>query len=74
MIGGQVGITLMPIAHDKVQILNHLDPSVYKQIKYFGDKYENGGNDYDIMSNNKVIAHPVNSLQDTLNTIKILLK
>jgi phosphomannomutase len=69
MIGGQVGITLMPIAHDKVQILNHLDPSVYKQIKYFGDKYELGGNDHTIMKNSRVQAYRVSSPEETKKLI-----
>jgi phosphomannomutase len=72
MIGGEVGITIMPIEYDKVQILDYLND--YSSIHYFGDKYLIGGNDYEIMTNNKVIAHPVNSIEDTKKILKLLHK
>jgi phosphomannomutase len=74
MIGGQVGITIMPIAHDKVQILNYLDSSVYKLIGYFGDKYEVGGNDYRIMKNLRVQAHKVSNPEETKKLILNILE
>ncbi len=69
MIGGQVGITIMPMAHDKVQILDYLDPLVYKLIGYFGDKYELGGNDYRIMENQCVQAYRVTNPEETKKLI-----
>ncbi len=73
MVGGQVGITIMPKAHDKVQILEHLDPSVYKLIAYFGDKYEPGGNDWTIMQNSRVQAYRVDRPTQTKKLIQGIL-
>lgn len=73
MVGGQVGITIMPRTHDKVQILDHLSPSVYKLIGYFGDKYEPGGNDFEIMNDGQVQAYPVNNPTHTKKLIREIL-
>jgi phosphomannomutase len=74
MFGGQVGITIMPIAHDKVQILDRLDSSVYKLIGYFGDKYEIGGNDYKIMINSRVQPYKVSNPEETKKLILDILE
>jgi len=37
MIGGAVGISIMPVENDKTQILELLE---FKKINYFGDKYK----------------------------------
>jgi phosphomannomutase len=73
MIGGAVGVTIMPIEHDKIQILNHLDENVYNTIYYFGDKYDEGGNDYKIMQDPRVKASKVNSPSDTKNILSTML-
>lgn len=69
MIGGAVGITIMPSAHDKVQILEHLNPSIYKLIGYFGDKHELGGNDHTIMKNSRVKPYRVTNPWQTKKLI-----
>jgi hydroxymethylpyrimidine pyrophosphatase-like HAD family hydrolase len=74
MIGGAVGITIMPIEHDKVQILDYLDLSVYKLIAYFGDKYEIGGNDHTIMKHPKVYAYKTTNPEHTKKLILNILE
>ena len=47
-IGGSVGIAIYPSECDKVQVLDTLSPQ-YEDIFYFGDKYEEGGNDHKLI-------------------------
>ena len=44
-IGGSVGIAIFPKEYDKIQVLDVIGNS-YDEIYYFGDKYEEGGNDH----------------------------
>lgn len=57
--GGSVGIALYPVEWDKVQVLPYL--SEYDEIHYFGDKYEPGGNDYNIINHASVKGHRINN-------------
>ena len=59
--GGKAGIAIYPNEYDKIQVLEYLEKD-YKEIHYFGDKYEKGGNDYRLISSDKVIGHPVDSV------------
>ena len=66
--GGSVGIAIYPCEWDKIQVLPSLIQ--YKEIYYFGDKYEKGGNDYGIIHHKSVKGHKINSKQDTYALLK----
>tara|TARA_Y100000816_G_scaffold269519_1_gene232517 strand:+ start:4502 stop:5344 length:843 start_codon:yes stop_codon:yes gene_type:complete len=71
--GGQVGIGIYPFEWDKVQVLEHMVP-IYNEIHYFGDKYNEGGNDHRIMNDSDVIAHKVDSPGDTYEGLSRLIR
>jgi len=66
--GGMVGIGIYPKEYDKVQVVDCVKDE-YKVIHYFGDKYEEDGNDYHLLNHKLVIPHRVNSLQDTIQEL-----
>jgi phosphomannomutase len=66
--GGSVGIAIYPCEWDKIQVLSSL--SQYKEIHFFGDKYEEGGNDYGLIHHKSVKGHKVNSKHDTYDLLK----
>jgi phosphomannomutase len=71
--GGMVGIGIYPKEYDKVQVVDCVKDE-YKVIHYFGDKYEEDGNDYHLLNHKLIIPHRVNSVEDTmreLDNIKI---
>ncbi len=68
VLGGQTGITIYPSEWDKVQSLNYLNE--YDEIHYFGDRYEEDGNDHKLINHEKVIGHKVNSVKETLDIIQ----
>lgn len=70
-IGGSVGIAIYPIENDKVQVLEYIKKSYdYDEVYYFGDKYENGGNDYEIIKKLGDRGYKIDNLEDTYNIIK----
>lgn len=69
--GGETGITMYPKEWDKVQALKYLKE--YPVIHYFGDRYEEDGNDYEIIHHPKVIGHKVNEWKDTMAFLKTIL-
>ena len=68
VLGGSVGIGIYPKKWNKTQVLNYIDN--YNKIYFFGDKYEKGGNDYELITHNKVIRIKVNNINDTINELK----
>jgi phosphomannomutase len=64
--GGSVGIAIYPTEWDKVQVLDFYAASD-AEIHYFGDKYKIGGNDYRLLHHPRVIGHPVDSSNHTLD-------
>ena len=68
--GGTVGIAIYPREYDKVQILETIQPDTYDKIVYFGDKYDENGNDYHIINSPHVIGHKVDKVLDTYNFLK----
>jgi len=64
--GGSVGIAIYPTEWDKEQVLDFYAASD-AEIHYFGDKYNIGGNDYRLLHHPRVIGHPVDSINDTLD-------
>ena len=68
--GGSVGIALYPKEYDKIQVLSCFPEEIYQNIYYFGDKYEINGNDYKIISNERVFGMKVDSLKNTLDLLE----
>ena len=69
--GGQVGIAIFPREYDKVQVLPEVLEK-YEEIHYFGDKYEENGNDSIIINDPSVHGHPVFSPQTTLHILSTM--
>ncbi len=65
--GGEVGITIYPSEWDKVQSLQNLQK--YENIYYFGDRYEENGNDYQMIHHPRVNGIPIDSLEMTKNKL-----
>lgn len=64
-IGGQISIDIFPLGWDKTYCLRHIAGEGFKEIHFFGDKTEKGGNDYEIFNDPSVIGHAVKSPEDT---------
>jgi phosphomannomutase len=68
--GGSVGIGIYPKEYDKIQVLEQLQD--YKKIYYFGDKYQEGGNDYKIINHKYVNGIGVDNVYSTKNLLDSL--
>lgn len=77
-IGGQISFDVFPTGWDKTYCLKHLENDArnggvaYKNIHFFGDKTFEGGNDYEIFSDERTIGHTVTGPQDTIRDLKEL--
>jgi hydroxymethylpyrimidine pyrophosphatase-like HAD family hydrolase len=76
-IGGQISFDVFPVGWDKTYCLRHLEEDAqrpggitYKNIHFFGDKTFEGGNDYEIFSDERTIGHSVNNPDDTARIVK----
>lgn len=67
--GGSVGIAIYPKEYDKIQVLEYLTNN-YNEIHYFGDKYSENGNDYNLINSTRVIGHKVDNSLDTLQILQ----
>ncbi len=67
--GGSVGIGIYPKEYDKTQVIDILS-NKYDRIYYFGDKYMEGGNDYNIINHQRTVGYGVDNVEDTINKIK----
>ena len=70
--GGSVGIAIYPTEYEKIQILDYFSEKEYK-IYYFGDKYEENGNDYKLLNHKKIVGYKVNNYQDTIKELNNLI-
>jgi phosphomannomutase len=68
-LGGSVGIGIYPKKWNKVQVLNWLNAKS-TEIHFFGDKYLPNGNDYDLISHDCIIPHPVDYPEQTLTELE----
>jgi phosphomannomutase len=66
-----VGISIYPTEWDKIQVLKYIQ-SEYNEIHYFGDRYQEDGNDFRIIHDSHVIGHCVNSYMDTMEQLNEL--
>jgi hypothetical protein len=62
-IGGQISFDVFPKNFNKTFCLQFINE---KQIHFFGDKTDIGGNDYEIYNDPRVIGHKVESYLDTI--------
>jgi phosphomannomutase len=67
--GGMVGIGIYPKEYDKVQVMGVIQQFGYEEIHYFGDKYEEDGNDYHLLNHKDIIPHRVDSVEDTMREL-----
>ena len=65
-IGGQISFDLFPEGWDKTYCLKYLDKSDYDKIYFFGDKTYEGGNDYEIFSNERIIGFNTKNPEHTI--------
>jgi phosphomannomutase len=78
-IGGEISFDVFPAGWDKTYCLRHLEAEAkkpggitYKNIHFFGDKTEKGGNDYEIFSDPRTIGHSVRDPNHTIHLLKEL--
>eukprot|EP00062_Callorhinchus_milii_P009168 gi/632952643/ref/XP_007891962.1/ PREDICTED: phosphomannomutase 2 [Callorhinchus milii] len=64
-IGGQISFDVFPDGWDKRYCLGLLESAQFKSIHFFGDKTFEGGNDYEIYSDPRIIGHSVRSAEET---------
>jgi len=64
-IGGQISFDVFPNGWDKSFCLTRLPNSKFKEIHFFGDQTEPGGNDYEIFIHESTIGHRVTNYKDT---------
>jgi len=69
VLGGSVGIAIYPSEYDKQQIMDNINKEDYDSINYFGDKYQENGNDYLLLNHKDIIGHKVNNCLDTFNLL-----
>lgn len=76
-IGGQISFDVFPHGWDKTYCLQHVANEKnlpggvdYTHIHFFGDKTYEGGNDWEIYSDKRVIGHSVKNPDDTMAQLK----
>lgn len=67
-IGGQISVDVFPEGWDKTYCLQFVEHK-YDEIHFFGDKTMEGGNDYEIFHDERVIGHTVKNYTDTIHKI-----
>lgn len=68
-IGGQISIDIFVQGWDKTYCLQFVE-NKYKQICFFGDKTEKGGNDYEIYNDSRVVGFHVQHFQETISLLQ----
>ncbi|XP_073838219.1 phosphomannomutase [Musca autumnalis] len=73
-IGGQISFDVFPKGWDKTYSLRYIEANYkFKEIHFFGDKTDPGGNDYEIFIDPRTISHKVETPNDTQCILKELL-
>lgn len=70
-IGGQISIDIFPRGWTKVFCLRYVEGK-FDEIHFFGDMTMEGGNDYEIFNDKRVIGHTVKNPEETISQIKKL--
>lgn len=74
-IGGQISFDVFPHGWDKTFCLRHAtEYSTFKEIHFFGDKTDPGGNDHEIFMDPRTIGHKVTSPADTKRILESMFK
>ncbi|XP_052862528.1 phosphomannomutase [Anopheles cruzii] len=75
-IGGQISFDVFPAGWDKTFCLRHVfkRKKAFREIHFFGDKTDPGGNDYEIYSHPQTVGHRVTSPDDTMAQLVELLE
>lgn len=69
-IGGQISFDIYPKGWDKSYCLDYLvGTGQFREIHFFGDKTEPGGNDHEIFMDPRTIGHRVSNPGDTQNLL-----
>jgi len=71
-IGGKISFDIFPHGWDKTYALNHVKDEGFTEIHFFGDKTYQGGNDYEIYTDERTIGHEVKTPADTIRILKEL--
>lgn len=71
-IGGQISLDVFPKGWDKTYCLRHLEGKNFKEIHFFGDKTEPGGNDHEIFADPRTKGHTVNNPEDCAQQLQEL--
>lgn len=73
-IGGQISFDVFPHGWDKTYSLRYIEANYkFKEIHFFGDKTEAGGNDHEIYIDPRVVGHKVSSPHDTQRILSEIL-
>lgn len=64
-IGGMISFDVYPFGWDKSYCLSRIPPNKFKEIHFFGDQTDAGGNDHEIYNHPSIIGHRVASFKDT---------
>ena len=64
-IGGMISFDVYPHGWDKSYCLTRIPSNKFKEIHFFGDQTEVGGNDFEIFNDESTIGHRVSSYKDT---------
>lgn len=69
-IGGQISFDVFPTGWDKTYCLQHVADEGFKTIHFFGDKCYQGGNDWEIYSDERTEGHSVKNPEETVKILK----
>ncbi|ETO24501.1 hypothetical protein RFI_12657 [Reticulomyxa filosa] len=72
-IGGQISFDVFPHGWDKTYCLQFVEKENFKEVHFFGDKTEYGGNDYEISNDKRTISHTVKNPKDTAKIVSEIL-
>ena len=68
-IGGEISVDVFPSGWNKTYCLQFIEDK-YDEIHFFGDRVDQGGNDYEIYNDQRVIGHRVTKYQDTIDILQ----
>lgn len=73
-IGGQISFDVFPTGWDKTFCLKYVEQEGFREVHFFGDRTDKGGNDFEIYHDSRVIGHKVVSPEDTKKHLHGVLK
>ncbi|KAI5184995.1 phosphomannomutase [Nematocida homosporus] len=69
-IGGEISIDIFPKGWDKTYCLSHLEKEGIDKIYFFGDMTQEGGNDFEIARDERVVGTTVTSPENTMEKVQ----